>query len=233
MRFAIYNKNKNYLRQLKQIIYRYAEKYRLDVLIECFENGKDLLASKNRYHIVFLDYDFKCGEGLKIANELTEKYSYCSIIFTGRKGCFDNNIFTVPLNGYLIYPIEDDDVFFTLDNYFRKRKNGYPLLIKSGVDTVCLNINAIIYLEADNKHCRVHLWEETINCSQTMAALYNGLPKRLFLKINRYTVVNSEYVDRFNSIEVILKTGERLYISRTYRKDFKDNYHDFIGDKCI
>ena len=229
MRIAIFNKNKNCLRQLKEIVYRYAEKFKIDISVECFICGKDLLASKNRYHIVFLDYGTENNSGLKTAVRLNEKDCFCSIIFTGFNKCFDNNVFAVHLTGCLTYPIKESEVVCVLDNYFRKRKNGYPLLIKSGTDTVCRNVNEIVYIEANNKHCVVHLGQESIDCNNTMANVYETLPKRLFLKINRSNVINSEYINKFNSDEVMMKTGERLYISRNYRKNFKEKYCDFIN----
>ncbi len=228
MRLAIYNENINHLWQLKRIIYRYAEKYRMDILVECFSCGKALLASKNRYHMVFLDYG-ENYEGLEIASRLMETDSFCSVIFSGRKNLFNNSIFSVSVKGCLTYPIKEKEVCCVLENYFNKKINGYPLLIKSGMDTVCLKTNEIVYLEADNKHCVVHLGEKSIVCNKTMAKVYDALPKRLFLKINRANVINFEYINRFNSNEVMLKTGEKLYISRNYRKNFKRDYCELIN----
>jgi len=233
MRIAVYNENKNYLLQLKQIIYRYAEKYKLDVLVECFNCGKDLLASKNRYHIVFLDYCGENCEGLKIANMMMKIDNFCTIVFSGCESCFSNDIFTVSVRGFLTYPIKENEVCGVLSNYFSKKINGHPLLIKSGQDTVCLKTNEIVYIEANNKHCVVHLGEKSICCNKTMANVYEELPKMLFLKINRANVINSEYINRFNSNVVMLKTGKKLYISRNYRKDFKRNYSDFINRMSI
>ena len=227
MRIAIYNENELCLWLLKQIIYRYASKYRMDIFIECFSCGKELLASKNRYHIVFLDYGQK-AQGLWIASKLMELDGFCTIIFTGDENCFDNNIFSVPVMGFLTYPIKEDEVNFVLSNYFNKKINGRPLLIKSGMDTVCLKTNEIVYIEADNKHCVVHLGEKSIKCNKTMANVYEALPKTHFLKINRAYVINPEYINRFNSNEVMLKTGDILYISRNYRKNFKKEYYDYI-----
>lgn len=229
MRIAIYNKDKNCLIGLKKMIYSYAEKFKLDVLIECFNCCKDLLASQNKYHIVFLDYSAKNPNGIKVASRIADANQFCSIVFTSRENKFDNNIFTIPLSGIISYPIKESEVCFVLDNYFYKRKNGYPMLVKSGLDTVCLNVNEIVYLEANNKNCVLHLGKESINCNKTMAMIYETLPKKFFLKINRSNVINSEYVNRFNSDEVMLKTGERLFISRNYRKNFKENYCDFIS----
>lgn len=228
MRIAICNENKNYLWQLKQMIYSYAEKARIEMFVECFSCGRDLLSSKNKFHIVFLDYGVEKSRCLGIAKRLTEADFFCSIVFTGTKSNFDNSVFKVGPMGYIFYPIMEREVWYVLNNCFRKRKNGYPLLVKSGEDTVWINVNEIVYIEANNKHCILHLAGECIESSKTMANVYNALPKEFFLKINRSNIVNTEYINRFNSGEVILKNGERLHISRSYRRVFKDDFNNLI-----
>ncbi len=229
MRIAICNRNRRYLDSLKLMLYRYAEKKRLEIAVECYYCGKDMLATKNRYNIVFLEYDAYSVNGLETAKTLRESDCFCSIIFIGNKNRFCNSIFKVSPSGFLTYPIDESEVVSVLDDCFRKKINGYPLLIKSSEDTVCLNSNEIFYIEANNKHCIISLGKKCINCNQTMGKLYEQLPKMVFLKINRANVINSEYINSFNAGEVTLKNGKKLYISRNYRKNFKENYCEFIN----
>ncbi len=229
MRVAVCDGNGINRNSLKLMIYRYAERLKIDAVAEEYLCGNDMLASGKRYNMVFLDYNAEILNGMAVSRLLREGDCFCSIIFTSSENRFRNDIFKVSPSGFLTYPIKERDVVLLLDDYFRKKINGYPMLIKSGADTVCLNTNEIVYLEADNKHCVVHLKEKNLNCSRTMGSVYEVLPKVSFLKINRAFVINSEYINSFNSREVVLKTGDKLYISRNYRKDFKQGYFNFIN----
>lgn len=198
MRIAVCKSNKHYLNTLKLMIYRYAEKMKIEILTECYLCGKDMLASGNRFNIVFLDYNLAGEKGLQIAKAIRKFDSLCLIVFIGSDTCFAGDIVKVYPSDYLTYPINEAKVFGVLDEYFCKRGIKYPLLIKSGEDIVCLNTSEIVYLEASNKHCVVHLKEKSLNCNKTMACVYDQLPKILFLKINRAFVINSGYINRFN-----------------------------------
>ena len=229
MRIAVCNRNKFYLKSIKLMIYSYAEKKKIDVMVECYLCGKDMLVSDYKYNIVFLEYCIDSAEGTETAKLLRQTDSFCSIIFTSIENRFGNDIFKVYPSGFLTYPITENELISVLNDYFHAKINGYPLLLKSGEDTVCLKSAEIVYLEADNKHCVVHLRKEKLSCNCTMRRVYDTLPKSVFLKINRAYVINSVYINKFNSEEVFLKTGDKLYISRNYRKDFKQNYYDFIS----
>lgn len=230
MRIAICCSELDYLNMLKTIIYRYAVKTKLELVVECYLNGEDMLRANRKYNIVFLEYGFTDRTRLKIAQKINALNPFCSMVLIGRDGVFAGDVFKINPEGYVTYSVNENQVFCILSEYFNKKGSKYPLLLKSGGETFCLNTDEIVYLEADNKHCIVHLEEDKINCNKTMAKVYEDLPKRLFLKINRAFVINFRYIDKFNSDSVILKNGERLYISRNYHKSFKEDYISLINE---
>ena len=109
-----------------------------------------------------------------------------------------------------------------------KTKNGNPILLKSDDEIVCVHPQEIRFLEANNKHCSVHLDHSTLNCKRTMASVVRVLPQNAFSKANRSYVVNLRYVSRFGNGKVALKNGDTLSLSRNYSKSFKEEYHRFL-----
>lgn len=230
MRIAICYSQLDYMNELKRIIYRYAVKMKLELVVECYLSGEDMLRAERKYNIVFLEYGFTDRARLKTAQKIKALNPFCSMVLIGSEGVFAGDVFMITPAGYLTRSVSEEQVYRILSEYFYKIGSKYPLLIKSRGDTFCLNTSEIVYLEANNKRCIVHLEEDEIDCNKTMAKVYEDLPKRLFLKINRAFVINFRYIDKFNRDSVILKNGERLYISRNYHKSFKEDYISLIND---
>ena len=229
MRIALCNKYKKTLNNLKLIIYEYAERMRVEAVVDYYYYGEDIFTSGISYNMIFIDYFLYGKNGLEIAKELRASGCQSAIIFTCNSTHFVLEAFKVNPQAFLLTPVDKTKIFCVLDEYFEKKGVDYHLLVKSGEDTICLNTSQIIYLEADNKHCFVNLESERIRCNKTMARIYEEMPKNHFLKINRAYVINSNYVNKYNNEVVFLRNGEKLRISRHYLKDFKHDYRSYIN----
>jgi len=229
MRIAICNMDTYFSKNLKRIIYRYADYHRMEMVVDCFNSGENILVSKDKYNLVFLDYELAGMNGLEIAEELRKITNKTSIVFISDRTEFVFDAFKV--NTFRFLPKTDDEgeIFPLLDDFFAHFGNNYPLWIKSGEDIVCLNTGDIYYLEADNKRCYIHLKEERLICNRTMAKVYNVLPKNTFSKTNRAFVVNLKHISRYNSELIVMENGDVIYPSRNYYKTFKEEYRNFLN----
>jgi len=231
MRIAICDHDITFLKKLKSILYSYCENRRLDVVVDCYCRGEDMLASGVRYNVAFLNYTL-CGEnGLEIAKILRKENNYTAIIFISSDANFVYEAFKVSPYRFLLMPVDKAKLFGVMNEFFEEYGKNYPLWIKSRDDTFCLSTGDIYYLEADNKHCFIHLENEQISCNRTMARVFDVLPKYCFLKINRAFIINLNFVVRYNSDLVYLKNGEQLHISRNYFKSFKEGYLNFLNPR--
>lgn len=231
MRIAICDRDITFLKKLKMLLYRYAEQKRLDILVDCYSCGEDMLNSGVRYNLVFLGYHLTGRNGLEIARLLRRKNDFTTIIFMSSDTHFVFDAFKVSAYRFLVRPLKEKEFFSELDDFFEKYGNDYPLWVKSREDTVCLNTGDIYYLEADNKHCYIHLEKDSIPCNRTMARVFEVMPKRCFIKINRAYIINLNFVTKYNSDQVYLKNGKALHISRNYLKSFKKEYFEFSNPR--
>ncbi len=227
MRIAICDRDEMLLKTIKNSIYTYAAKRRLDIVVDCYKNGDDLLRSKLKYALIFLGYFLIGDNGLFIAEKIRNSNNFSSIIFVSQNTDFVFEAFSVNPFRFLVPPIKEEEFEGVLDEFFRKFGNDYPIWIKNREETVCLNTGEIYYLEANNKHSIVHTKKYAFDCNKTMARVYEVLPKGYFVKINRAYIVNLNCVFSYNSDEVQLKNGVRLHIGRRFFKTFKDEYRLF------
>ncbi len=229
MRIAICDCDNIFAKQLKHKLYLYSNKYKLELVIDIFSSGEKLLNSPNKYALIFIEYDLPGINGLKTAHNLRKNNKFSKIIFTSHNTDIALEVFCVSPFRFLKKPIKDSTLEKTLSDYLNDTGCHYAMCINNGSDTFCINTNEILYLEACNKYCYIHLNRETILCKKTMARVYDALPKFHFQKINRAFVVNLEVINKYNTQNVDLKNGETLHITRTYFKDFKKEYLNFLS----
>ena len=227
MKIAICDRDRLFMSQLKDMIYDYSENNKMEMVVECYVSGENII-DRNEYNLIFLGFDLKGKNGLETAYKLRENQIDCPIIFISDHTDFVFDAFKVQAFRFLLKSDWKEKLFSMLDDFFKKIGTDYPLWVKSGEDTVCISTEDIYYLEADNKHCFIHLKTESLSCNRTMARVFEFMPKNHFVKINRAFVVNLKHISRYNNDTLILKNGEILHPSRNYYKSFKEEYRRFL-----
>lgn len=231
MRIAVCEKDQTCANIIKKHIYRYAEVNRLDIVVDCYSHSETLLCSKIHYNLIFIGYELADKKGLDLAKEIRSFNTISSIVFISENIDIIFETFKVNAYRFLVSPINETELYSLLDDFFRKFGSDYPLWIKNSEETYCLNSEDIYYLEADNKHCFVHLKRESLFCNKTMAKVYEVLPKNRFIKINRAYIVNIYHIIKYNNENIFLRNGDTLHISRNYLQNFKENYRFFINPR--
>lgn len=227
MRIALCDSDTESIKRHKQMIYKYANLHRMEILVEEYCSGIDLLTCRKNYALVILDYHTATLNGLETAMLLRKSNNSCAIVFLTAYTGFIFESFKVNPYRFLVKPIDEKLLFKLLDDFFETRTADRTLWIKDGDNTVCLNTDDIFYLEADNKHCIIGLRSKRIHCRKTMAHVYGELPKNHFCKINRAYIVNFKYISGYNSDIIRLDNGTGLHVSRTYYKSFKNEFRAF------
>ncbi|MEE1006022.1 MAG: LytTR family DNA-binding domain-containing protein [Acutalibacteraceae bacterium] len=227
MRIALCDADTAAIKITKRILYEYANLRGIELLVEEYASGNELLINKIKYQLVILDYNTGDLNGLETARVLRSCNPDCTIIFLSSYKGFIIDSFEVSPFRFLLKPLDKSLLFSALDDFFKARSDNRPLLIKDGGDTFCLSANEIFYLEADNKNCFISLRNKKIRCRKTMARVYCELPKQHFGKINRAYVVNFNYISGYNRDAVTLRNGEQLHVGRCYFKSFREEFREF------
>lgn len=91
-----------------------------------------------------------------------------------------------------------------------------------------LNLNDILYINSDAAYCEFFLKEREhpeID-RRSLTSLEDELPE-VFVRIHRSTIVNLRHVRQVKATSILLNTGQKLVVSRTY----KDQLREALGDK--
>jgi len=228
MRLALCDDDRQFVKELKPLIYQYGNNHRFEMVIDVFHCGEALLRSKKAYDIIFLDYQMAGVDGLSAAKTLRNRNVNCAIVFiTSYPREFIRQAFEVNAFRFHEKPFERDSLYETLDDFFRMHGHDYPILLQHDRETVQIYTKDIIYLEAMNKHCMVHLADHRLYVAKTMTKISELLPRSHFHRVGRAFVVNFNFVSKYNSYEIFFKNGASVHISRRFLAVFKDAYRAY------
>jgi two-component system, LytTR family, response regulator len=214
-----------------------------EILGEC-ENGPDAVSMINRLEpdLVFLDIQMPGLSGFQVVQQIIH---IPQIIFSTAYDQYAVKAFDTNAIDYLLKP-------YTADRFKRalaKASASTPadfgkaqkmadevtgqhptrILVEGGNKLVNINVDDIIYFEAEKDYTRIHTDGKTYLSNFGIGALEQKMDGRQFLRIHRSYIVNIScikevYRDGY-SVQVFLKNGKSLNVSRTYLEDLKKLFY--------
>lgn len=91
-------------------MYRRVSRLRPEYSAECFGSGGELLKSKKRFDIVFLDIEMPGLDGMETARRLNERSGGIYIIFLTSHAQYMREAFKVRAYRYLVKPVDDKEL---------------------------------------------------------------------------------------------------------------------------
>ena len=177
------------------------------------QHGLELIIDENP-DIIFLDIQMPGKDGFWLADKLSKLHLKTCIIFITAYDEYAMEAIKHAAFDFLTKPIIPDTLKETINRYLINR-NDYSLssklenlksfLKRSRVKFnnhqgfTILDIDDIVYCEADNNYCKTVLSNgKTEMVTMQLGHVEDKLNKETFLRINRSTLVNLDYVDSFN-----------------------------------
>ena len=233
MRVVICDDEPIFRQQLADYISRFSKENLIQIDVLKFSNGADLLATKENFDIVFLDYQMPGIDGMETARRLRAKNVLCHIIFVTNYPSFVLESFEVSPFRFLPKPITEEQIVCTLFDYLKKQKDFAPILLCNYNGQRRIPYKDIVYVKGDGKYSIIKTDDEMLDCSKTVAAFFEALPKYCFIRIHKSFVVNMYYIERLDNRKIYLTTGEELPIGRTHYKTFKSLYPELIKKSFV
>ena len=201
------------------------KKYVPNAEIQGFFSGKELLSQETVFDIYFLDIQMEKMNGVETAKKLRELSEESVIVFiTGaKKYVFD--AFDVAALHYLIKPVDDkklQEVIERAKKEIEKNRDSRcrQILIKTRNKNITLNVSDILYFENEMRKIAVHTVRGKISFYGVMADMEREAGEG-FCRCHRGYLVNLSYVAEYDTENIMLTNGEKIYLS-------KDRYHDFV-----
>jgi two-component system, LytTR family, response regulator len=205
----------------------------IDLIGEC-GSGMEAVAEIRGQHpeMVFLDVQMPETDGFDVL-ELLGTELPAAIIFVTAYDHYALRAFEAGALDYLLKPFDNARFERALSRAKQRIVHGDPaagktdrLAVKSAGLVAFVKISEIDWIEAADYYSCLHVGAKTHMLRRSMAELEQDLDPQLFCRIHRSTIVN---LDRLRSLElredgeheVLIQSGERLRLSRRYRKELQ------------
>lgn len=189
---------------------------------------------RSRPDLVFLDVQMPECDGFDVL-ELLGRDLPAAIIFVTAYDEYALRAFEAGALDYLLKPFDDARFARALNRAKEKLAHYLPaqaravdrLVVRSQGRVLFVNVADIDWIEAAGYYACLHVGSDTHILRRTLAELHQDLGEQQFIRIHRSIIVN---VDRVRGLElqaggeyeVVLRSQERLRLSRRYRKRLQD-----------
>ena len=175
--------------------------------ITAFDNPIDALKeiTKTKFDAVFLDISMPNITGLELADSIIQLEPKTFIIFQTAHSEFALEAFKSGGMGYLIKPIESNDIKNILEKVrnFKSSLNeeSKKILGKRGDKLYLIDINDIYYIKADLDEVIVKIKETDAYVRRKIGDLETLLNGKNFFRVHRSYIVNVDKIKSMKSVE--------------------------------
>jgi two-component system LytT family response regulator len=185
-----------------------------------------------RPELLFLDVQMPECDGFDVLEQLG-KDAPPVIVFVTAYDQYALRAFEAGAQDYLLKPFDDARFALALERAKQRveQQRERPrrlerLVIKSAGQVAFVRLEEIDWIEAADYYAALRVGAKTHLLRKTLAELEQDLDAEMFCRVHRSAIVNLARVrglklSEGGEYEVLLECGERLRLSRTYRKELQ------------
>lgn len=210
-----------------------------------------LLLENHKVDLIFLDIAMPGENGFELIS-VAEQYQ-AHVVFTTAFDQYAVKAIKASALDYLLKPIDIDELKETVQKAIRhlsndanksratsrllnlkndlEHKSVRKLSLPNGQGYTLIDIDHIIHIEADSNYSVFHVKNhEKITVSKVLKEYEEILPEHQFVRVHKSSIINLNYLLEFNSkngLELTLKNGERIAVSRRRASDFQERVRNY------
>lgn len=200
--------------------------------IMIYNSSLDFLEEyQGEYDVIFLDIEMPGCSGLEVAKEIRDKDKAVGIIFVTSMAQYAIEGYEVNAIDFIVKPVGYFNFSMKLENAFRffeqhKEKN---ILVNSRDGILRMTVSDLVYIEKERDFLVFYTRNETIKERGSIKAIKEKLADLFFSECTSGCLINLNYVKRIGKDTVTLMTGTELPLSRRSKKQFTEDYINFMG----
>ena len=230
MRIAICDDEKSMQNILEKLLDEYSRMKNIDVSIDKFDNGHDLLRTLNEkeYEIVFMDYQMQVIDGMETSRLIRSRNNECVIIFVSAYPEVAVDSYEVNTFRFIVKPINKEKLFKALDDYMKSIDYDNLLILKTHDGTWKIRMSDIIYAEAKGKHTIIRTTQKIFEIHIHLKKIEDQLSPEKFCRCQRAYIAGFAHIENHTNTEIIFDNGERAQIGKVYAAKFKKSFQGYI-----
>lgn len=230
MRIAICDDEKSMQNILEKLLDEYSRMRNIDVSIDKFDNGHDLIRTLNEkeYEIVFMDYQMQVIDGMETSRLIRNKNNECIIIFVSAYPEVAVDSYEVNTFRFIVKPINKEKLFKAIDDYLKSIDYDNLLVLKTHEGIWKIKMSEIVYAEAKGKHTIIRTKQKTFEIHIHLKKIEDKLPTEKFCRCQRAYIAGFAHIENHTNTEIFFDNGERAQIGKVYIKEFKRSFQEYV-----
>lgn len=230
MRVAICDDEKPMQTILENLLDEFGRLRNIDISIDKFDNGHDLLRVLNEkeYEIVFMDYQMQDIDGMETSRLIRSRNTDCVIIFVSAFPEVAVDSYEVNAFRFIVKPINKEKLFKAIDDHLRSIDYDNLLILNTNDGKWKIKMSDIIYAEAKGKHTIVRTAQKSFEINIHMKKIEDKLPSEKFCRCQRAYIAGFAHINNHTNAEIIFDNGERAQIGKAYYSKFKNAFQEYI-----
>lgn len=230
MRVAICDDEKPMQIALEKLLDEYSKLRKIDISVDKFENGHDLIKTLNEreYEIVFMDYQMDDIDGMETSRVIRSKNNENIIIFVSAYPEIAVDSYEVNTFRFIVKPINKEKLFKAIDDYLKSIDYDNLLILKTNDGTWKIKMSDIIYAEASGKHTIIRTTQKILEIHIHLKKIEDQLPEEKFCRCQRAYIAGFSHIENHTNTEILFDNGERAQIGKVYTAKFKKSFRDYI-----
>lgn len=230
LKIAICDDEVSTVEALSNFIYK---TYRdMDMLIDKYFSGKDLLAGIEKQHknydLLLLDIEMEGIDGIQVAKKIQTFLPELYIVFVTSHKEFAMTGYEVSAYRFLAKPIQPHKLIEAITAVKREVLNQKTIQVEYKNMQAILKIKDILYIEAQDKQVKIVQQENTFFDRNGIDYYVGLLHADDFCRIHRSYLINLRHVIFLNKQDVQMVNGENISVSRLRRKHFNEVFQSYV-----
>lgn len=230
MRVSICDDEKSMQTVLEKLLDEYSKLRKIDISIDKFDNGHDLIKALNdrEYEIVFMDYQMQDIDGMETSRIIRNKNNDSVIIFVSAYPEIAVESYEVNTFRFIVKPINKEKLFKAIDDYLKSIDYDNLLILKTHDGTWKIKMSDIIYAEAKGKHTIIRTTQKAFEIHTHLKKIEDKLPAEKFCRCQRAYIAGFSHINNHTNSEIFFDNGERAQIGKIYITKFKNEFQKYI-----
>jgi len=194
------------------------------------DNAEDAMLSitNNSPHLILLDINLEGDvDGIMLAEDINENFKIPFIFLTSNADKLTiNRVKRTQPSGFIVKPFVDKDLQSNIEIALFSKKNqsnnldkkSTSFFVKDGGSLVKVNIDDIMFIQADDNYSRIFSTQKNYIISSTLKKVTERLDENQFIRIHRSYIINKTFIDKIKNSFVFIE-NHQLPIGRSYHDD--------------
>lgn len=232
MRIAVVDDSIEDAQRIAGYLEQFQAEHNLNFQIKVFYASFDFLEEYHgNYDVIFLDIEMPGSDGLEAAREIRKRDRTVGIIFITSLAQYAIDGYEVQAIDFMVKPVGYYNFSVKLEKAFRfiESRREQDILITNKEGIVRIMVSEILYIEKDRDYLVIHTKDGCFRTRGSIKEIKDKIGMLPFSECTSGCLIHLDYVKRVGKESVVLTSGQELPLSRRQKKQFTQDYINFVG----